>query len=441
MKRRFLWALILTVAISGFTAYMLLDTFVIAKNYAVVDQNNENDNYNAMISRAMAQLTTAATDADFSEAYGSSGDSTDTWDTVSGSQPTTAATGTGSLITGTTNVTAAPTAAGNGTAVTVAASVTKPTGTTAATGSTKSGAANKTTSGSVKTTKSSGAAKTTAATKSTAASTVKTSATTAKPTTAATATKAATTAATTAVGADWSYKDADINIQINKYNENGAVFYVADIQLSSMTYFKTAFAKNTYGRNVSQTVSQMAPAHNAIFAVNGDDYGTRDQGLVIRNGTVYRDSARPAPDNQALLFDALGNMSVINESNGCGQSLVNSGIVQGFTFGPALILNGQVQDANSVSPGIAGLNPRNAIGEIAPLHYIIIIVDGRSSVSAGMTFDQLTNEFVKRGCSVAYNMDGGGSAEMWFQGNILNVPNDGTYMGERKISDIIYIGR
>lgn len=86
-------------------------------------------------------------------------------------------------------------------------------------------------------------------------------------------------------------------------------------------------------------------------------------------------------------------------------------------------------------------NPRTAIGQISPLHYIAIVVDGRSSESNGMTLDQLTQEFLERGATVAYNLDGGGSSTMWLNGRVINNPTDGRYDGERSISDIIYIGK
>ena len=44
------------------------------------------------------------------------------------------------------------------------------------------------------------------------------------------------------------------------------------------------------------------------------------------------------------------------------------------------------------------------------------------------------------GCETAYNLDGGGSSTMWFMGEIINVPTSGWGVGERRVSDIVYIG-
>jgi exopolysaccharide biosynthesis protein len=238
---------------------------------------------------------------------------------------------------------------------------------------------------------------------------------------------------------DHSYTDENISINIEVFDENGIVFYVADIQISDVSYFKTAFANDSYGKNITQTTSAMAQANNAIFAINGDYYGFRDTGLIIRNGVLYRDISSKTSEDYSLTVDSVGSLEIVDTNEVDGSSLIEAGIVQSFTFGPTLVINGQVFATQDTSVSQKA-NPRTAIGQISPLHYIFIVVDGRSDESLGMTLTQLANEFVKRGVTVAYNLDGGGSAAMWFNGSLINNPSDGHYYGERNISDIIYIG-
>ena len=46
------------------------------------------------------------------------------------------------------------------------------------------------------------------------------------------------------------------------------------------------------------------------------------------------------------------------------------------------------------------------------------------------------------GCVTAYNLDGGGSSTLWFNGRVLNRPTTyGDTIEERSISDIVYIGK
>lgn len=88
---------------------------------------------------------------------------------------------------------------------------------------------------------------------------------------------------------------------------------------------------------------------------------------------------------------------------------------------------------------IQNLEPRTGIGYISPNHFIIIVVDGRkASYSNGLTLKEFAKEFLDCGCVEAYNLDGGGSSTMCFNGRIVNNPlgKNGAY--ERSVSDIIY---
>ena len=246
-----------------------------------------------------------------------------------------------------------------------------------------------------------------------------------------------------AIITDHSYIDEHIQISVETVEEDGVVFYVADVQLSDASYLKTAFANNTFGKNITQTTSEMAAANNAIFAINGDYYGFRDTGLVIRNGILYRDFSSASANDQSMTIDREGSLGIVSANESTGTELVESGVLQGFTFGPTLVFNGEVRVTNNAevdTKASSNLHPRTAIGQISPLHYIFIVVDGRTDESRGMTLQELAQEFVDRGATVAYNLDGGGSAAMWLNGNIINTPTSGRKDGERKISDILYIG-
>lgn len=243
---------------------------------------------------------------------------------------------------------------------------------------------------------------------------------------------------TSAVISDTSYKDDNIQITIDTVRAHDTTMYVADIQLSSVEYFKTAFANGTYGRNIKQTTSDMAEENNAIFAVNGDYYGFRDYGFVLRNGVLYRDTG----SGEAMAIDSTGNMSIIDESTTDAQTLVDKKVKQVLSFGPTLINNGKitVNSSSEVSQAMTS-NPRTAIGQISPLHYIVIVSDGRTSESTGLSLLQLAQEFSDKGCTVAYNLDGGGSSTMWFNGKVVNNPTtNGRSTSERSVSDIVYFG-
>jgi exopolysaccharide biosynthesis protein len=238
-----------------------------------------------------------------------------------------------------------------------------------------------------------------------------------------------------------SYKDENMNITIEETFKYNSTVYIAYIQLSSASYLKTALADSTYGRNITEKTSEIAKANNAIFAVNGDYYGARNEGYVLRNGLFYRNSARKAGDCEALVINKEGDFSIIQESQMSTKSLNTSTIWQILSFGPALVRNGQVTiDRTSDIALSKNRNPRTAIGQISKLNYVIIVADGRTEGNLGLSLLELAQEFTERGCTVAYNLDGGGSSTMYFNGEIVNNPNDGRKAGEREISDIVYIG-
>lgn len=234
-----------------------------------------------------------------------------------------------------------------------------------------------------------------------------------------------------------SYDDGNIRITIETLTVDGTQVYVADIQVTDASYLKTALAGSTYGRNIKETTSDMAAANDAILAINGDYYGFRDDGYVLRNGVLYRSVSSGSED---LVIDQDGNFTIIDESDTTLASVADDAW-QILSFGPALIENGVlVVDENSEVSQSMSSNPRTAIGQVSALHYIVIVSDGRTSESAGLSLAQLAQLFADRGCQTAYNLDGGGSSTMVFMGEVVNNPTDGRTIGEREVSDIVYFG-
>lgn len=237
---------------------------------------------------------------------------------------------------------------------------------------------------------------------------------------------------------DTSYLDDNIDISITTDKDYDTAVYIADVRIKDASYLKTALAEDTYGRNVKAATSEIAGSNQAIFAVNGDFYGFRDYGYVLRNGVLYRDVAGNAED---LVIKDNGDFSIIDESETSIDSLNLSEVQQILSFGPALVKDGKivVDSTSEVSQSMSS-NPRTAVGIISPQHYIFIVSDGRTEESAGLSLLELAGLFADRGCTTAYNLDGGGSATMYFNGKVVNIPTDGRSFGEREVSDIVYIG-
>lgn len=247
---------------------------------------------------------------------------------------------------------------------------------------------------------------------------------------------------TEGVYTDNSYQDKNISINITTERVYDTDIYVADVKLSDAGLLKTALAKDTFGTNVTETTSVQAEAKGAIFAVNGDFYGAHTSGYVIKNGVLYRDSLRDETQNDDLVIYGDGSLGIINENDISAQQLVDDGVVQSFMFGPALVENGEiVVDADAEVGKAMASNPRTAVGIIDELHYVFIVADGRTDENKGLLLYELAKLMKSYGCVTAYNLDGGGSSTIYFNGRVLNNPTtDGHDFKEREVSDIVYVG-
>ena len=255
-------------------------------------------------------------------------------------------------------------------------------------------------------------------------------------------TTAASQAAKNAQVTDTSYSDGNISVTLTEKTVNETQIYVADITLSSSDYLKTALAQNSYGTNVTAKTSVTAAENNAILAVNGDYYGANSSGYVIRNGVVYRDSVREDASNGDLAIYKDGSFKIIYEDQVSVDQLVQDGVVNLLAFGPSLVENGEISvDTNTEVGQAMSSNPRTAIGIIDENHYIIVVSDGRTSESKGLSLYQMAEVMKSYGVKTAYNLDGGGSSTLYFNGQVINKPTTGgSKISERAVSDIVYIG-
>ncbi len=218
-----------------------------------------------------------------------------------------------------------------------------------------------------------------------------------------------------------TYDSENISISVNAYRYEDTTVYVADVSVTSPEYLYTALANNSYGKNVTASTSDIAEDAGAILAINGDYYGAQESGYVIRNGSLYRDTA--ASDNEDLVINSDGSFEIINESETSAKSLIENNVSDVLAFGPALLIDGEIAVTKNEEVGKAmASNPRTAIGEIDNLHYLFVVSDGRTSDSEGLSLSELAYFMQEMGCKTAYNLDGGGSSTMYFNGEVINNP-------------------
>lgn len=258
----------------------------------------------------------------------------------------------------------------------------------------------------------------------------------------------------TVVATDTSYSSPDLSIQLSYHHydtgrmdlsESGkhkkygtqVAYVLADIYVGDITCFQTAFAQDTYGVGYTEKLSDMSDAMRAVLAVNGDSYSNnrhRDNGTIIRNGVIYRNSPT---DMETCVLNWDGTMDIYSPDQIDLQQLIEKGAYQSWIFGPSLLdENGKAKPAASLLTWnyIRESHPRTAIGYFEPGHYCILLADGRQKSTRGMFPEEMAKVFEDLGCRAAYNLDGGHCSFMTFQGRTANHP----YKPEHEVTDGIF---
>lgn len=240
------------------------------------------------------------------------------------------------------------------------------------------------------------------------------------------------------VKTETGYTSPNIAVTVEKHTmgeeDELVTYYVADVRLRSIDCFRTAFAKDTFGQGIKEGLLDIANRHNAIVALSGDYYGMHASKSVVRNGVVYR---QKNGDEDVCVLYRDGTMKIFynNETFNAKQEVEN-GAWQAWSFGPSLFKKDGTP-LTSYSGYLAKEHPRSAIGYYEAGHYAFVVVDGRAAnYSQGVTMAGLASLMKELGCTLAYNLDGGQTAQMAFGGEVVNQP----YKGGRVVSDILYIG-
>ena len=224
-----------------------------------------------------------------------------------------------------------------------------------------------------------------------------------------------------------SYRSRNINVTYTEVSEPGLIYHVADIYVRDLKFLRTAFGRGAYAKG-SEHLVDMSSRCQAVAAISGDHYNARLEGIVVRNGVLYRETRF---DDVCLLLDD-GSMVTMTNKELDLEAVKSMGVYQAWAFGPMLLdENGQVM--SEFNSSVTRNNPRSAIGYVEPGHYVFIQVDGRIPGSNGITMQGLSQLFYDRGCVRAFNLDGGASSGFTWQGALVSYPYG------RPVSDCIYV--
>ena len=237
-----------------------------------------------------------------------------------------------------------------------------------------------------------------------------------------------------------TYNTDRMRVCIEQKQKNGMTYFVCDIQMTDVSQLRTAFAGDSFTSGIYEATSDIAGRYSPVLAINADFCRYHRNGVIIRNGEVLR--RQNITRHHLMIVDEQGDFSALTDRSGkqgvVANQLEQQNTWQTFEFGPVLVQDGKATTLPSsfyVNCHDGYYEPRTAIGQIGPLHYIVIVVDGRrDGYSTGATIPQLQQLFLDEGVDFAFNLDGGGSTTLYFLGEVINMPSGGK---ERSVSDVI----
>ena len=244
----------------------------------------------------------------------------------------------------------------------------------------------------------------------------------------------------TVIGTDL-YQSRNLYISITTFRQNDSDVYVADIYVRSLDCLQRAFAGGKW-KSGQAKVGTIAEDNYAVMALTGDNSQNFTAGWVVANGSILRKTKNSKRD--LCLIYRTGEMVTLKASQIDHKQITANmdQLWQSFLFGPVLLdENGKAMTKFNTNVGPA--NPRSVIGYYEPGHYCFVQIDGRSTESklekgkknTGMTMKQTSALMEQLGCAAAYNLDGGQSSMLWYNGETLSNP----YNGGRKVMDAIII--
>ncbi len=234
------------------------------------------------------------------------------------------------------------------------------------------------------------------------------------------------------------YEDDSIRLLLETFDVDHVVWRVARVRISHPSQLRTGLA-GAPGSNRVALISNMAKKNNAIIAINAN-YLSNDPvktSFEYRMGERIRAKLNRTKD--LLIIDENADFHLFVKSvKEEVKAFTDTGhmIVNAFTFGPALVKDGVLLELDpKYGYNPHGKEPRMAIGQTGPLEYVLVLAEGRTGDSEGVTQQELAEYMLELGCLQAFNLDGGNSATMVFNDNFYQRKS---FSNERAQSDMIY---
>ena len=239
------------------------------------------------------------------------------------------------------------------------------------------------------------------------------------------------------------YLDETILAIVWKQAINNCMYTFSEIKIAHPSQFRRFLSGGAYGSEMQLLSTQMASSVNAVLASSGDFYAHRRHGVIVYEGIVQRVNSKYL---ETCYIDDKGNMSFSYGGElpdvESAQAFVDENNIRfSVAFGPVLVENGVARPYEEYEDylmgSVNGEYSRIALCQRDELHYFIVIggQDAKYNCYRLITLQEFQKNIVSLGCQMAYTMDGGQTATLVMNDQLMNRPS---YDSERDISDIIY---
>ena len=258
----------------------------------------------------------------------------------------------------------------------------------------------------------------------------------------------------------WLYASQDLRIEIRRTLDSSKKnrplrCLTAEIFVRDGADFMKVYYNEKESPKKEAEIVKIARKNNLVFAINADWYYYRVKrnansrvmavGVILReNKILYDDPAKKAsssvPNRDILALFPDGDLKVYAYNDIKAAALQKDGAHDVLSFGPVLVSDGEITAQTKTISARQSNNPRMGLGLVEPGHYVAIMAEGRISESKGCTLVEFAQLFLDKGCTAAYNLDGGGTASMMFMGEYVN--KMGSYTADKRLqNEVLGIGQ
>lgn len=228
----------------------------------------------------------------------------------------------------------------------------------------------------------------------------------------------------------WIYLGENLQVSILRREDSriSLQWFETDILARNGETLRTVVMDQAHLGRGFKHPEEIAQREKFVLGFSDDFYANRINrketvGIIIREGRLLSGKTNKKSEAHLPNLDMMaqfpdGSLKVYACNERTGEELLELGAVNVFSFGPWLIRNGEINDV--LYTNFKSIEPRHALGMIAPGHYFLVSAEGRAKTSNGTTLQRIAEILRDHGVQEALNLDGGNTMALVFHGQMLN---------------------